>query len=840
MKNLNTTTTFGLFYLLIALISFQLFNTINVHQYDFLCIIFVFSFVVIYFIQLIIAKVKNKKRNVPNNAFDWLLLLTILEISSFNLNKVIPIFAHSANWVTFLLTITNVAMGYLLFPNQTEKNPILKKIATIIAASGIPLFIYFSIFLFPYSIYSIIGLLFFGLSIHVFTPLIFTIFFIYHLSKNTQKTDFSNWKYLTIGIVTPIIITIIFSEYWTIQTKKINQIINHKTINDNPEFPNWVEIAQQLPKNSITEKILKTGIVYPTYNDHSEFLFQNPLNQNTNEIPKHDPLVNIANAFSASTNLEENEKLKIIKCQYGRNYQFNEHLWGDEFLQTSAIVTNVLLMPQYRLAYTEKTITIQNTEEYNRGEAIYTFQLPANSAVSSLSLWINGEERKAAITTKLKAETAYKQIVGVEMRDPVTVSWKEGNSVIVRIFPCTKESPRKFKLGITSPLEFNTSKNTLTYRNIIFEGPNPEKAAESIKINTETPLENLSSDNISNAVNEIIDQNYKENWSYTFKAPNLSINQFNFQNQSYRVVPIVKSQVTTQFKQLYLDINATWTQNEINEALNLPGQKYIYVNHEFLEQGNANFKKGIESLKKFNFSVFPYYKIKDPTFSLVVTQNSSNTPNIEDLRLTSLNFNDTTKSSSEFHKKLNQWLQSSNQINVFALNQKPGNLVQSLSDIHAINVYQGNTTELVTFVKNQTHFTEANNDTVVSIPSAKISIVKQNNTNSKSIGSNHILRLFAYNHTMLNIGKKYITQPEKVTENQIQEAISANVVTPVSNLIVLETKEDYDRFKIKEIQNNSLENANMKSSGSVPEPHDWLLIILGLTFVFTYTVKQWK
>jgi hypothetical protein len=62
------------------------------------------------------------------------------------------------------------------------------------------------------------------------------------------------------------------------------------------------------------------------------------------------------------------------------------------------------------------------------------------------------------------------------------------------------------------------------------------------------------------------------------------------------------------------------------------------------------------------------------------------------------------------------------------------------------------------------------------------------------------------------------------------------VVTPVTNLIVLETKSDYDRFGIKD-NGASLKNASMKSSGAVPEPHEWLLILL-IVGVIIYLFTQ--
>ncbi|MFK7808781.1 MAG: hypothetical protein AB8F74_13340, partial [Saprospiraceae bacterium] len=75
-----------------------------------------------------------------------------------------------------------------------------------------------------------------------------------------------------------------------------------------------------------------------------------------------------------------------------------------------------------------------------------------------------------------------------------------------------------------------------------------------------------------------------------------------------------------------------------------------------------------------------------------------------------------------------------------------------------------------------------------------------------------------------NIGKNYF-QKDSMENNFIAAAKEAYVVTPVSSLVVLETQADYERFDIKKSK-NSLENASIGNSGAVPEPAEWLLIIL--------------
>jgi XrtN system VIT domain protein len=103
------------------------------------------------------------------------------------------------------------------------------------------------------------------------------------------------------------------------------------------------------------------------------------------------------------------------------------------------------------------------------------------------------------------------------------------------------------------------------------------------------------------------------------------------------------------------------------------------------------------------------------------------------------------------------------------------------------------------------------------------------------------MRLFSYNQILKKIGKGYF---KSGYENQdlIDIASTAHIVSPISSMIVLETKKDYERFDIEENEDglgnasnkNGLENATKSSSGAVPEPHEWcfiLLISFGLLFL---------
>jgi XrtN system VIT domain protein len=108
---------------------------------------------------------------------------------------------------------------------------------------------------------------------------------------------------------------------------------------------------------------------------------------------------------------------------------------------------------------------------------------------------------------------------------------------------------------------------------------------------------------------------------------------------------------------------------------------------------------------------------------------------------------------------------------------------------------------------------------------ADIALVKEQGQ-ARSNGPDHLMRLFAYNHIMQQAGQAGFARfPD--SSALVQTAKEAYVVSPVSSLVVLESEKDYERFDISDSE-ASLKNASAKSKGAVPEPHEWVLIFIGV------------
>jgi hypothetical protein len=102
-------------------------------------------------------------------------------------------------------------------------------------------------------------------------------------------------------------------------------------------------------------------------------------------------------------------------------------------------------------AYTEWIMVFKNTSSAQR-EARATVALPADSVVSRVTLWIDGEEREAAYAGRAEVKAAYKKVVR-RRRDPVLVTTYAPNRIMMQCFPVPPNGgTMKIKIGITSPL----------------------------------------------------------------------------------------------------------------------------------------------------------------------------------------------------------------------------------------------------------------------------------------------------------------------------------------------------------------------------------------------------
>ncbi|MFT5168574.1 MAG: XrtN system VIT domain protein [Saprospiraceae bacterium] len=826
----DKTIATGLFFLALSFILFA--STIDVYDTDFDVFSGVFfanfGLTFIYFFMLLWKNKRDTSRYFKFSNFGAnIILLQLFNISAYSLNRTITVFNISTNWLIWFLLLSNtLLLVYALWRNY--KSNWVNHLIVLISNVAILFHLYESIYIFQIYPIAFVGFWFFGIPLLTFVPILSMIAYI-KVVKGFLKNSAQFWPTTLITWV----LTIFLVSYVSLRFYKINTSIQqsfHQTRKpyEDKSLPGWLETSQSLQKDWVTERALKSGLVYSTADD----MFNTFSRMNINERIKHDPLVVIASFFNDGIDIPYEDRIKILRYMFDARHQTERKLWNGDNLSTSDIVTNVQLFPEYHLAYTEKTLKIINSKISRwRGqqEALYTFYLPEGSVVTSAALWINGIEEPAYLTTKEKADSAFNTIVGVELRDPLLLHWQEGNRVTVRIFPVTSDEARQFKIGVTTPLQ--EIDKQLVYENIDFEGPFWKGATESINVVTEGVLANISApfSFSTNGTSHTYLGAYKSDWSFGFDALPLSEQAFTFNEKSYHLQAHQKRAINFDAQEIYLDINAAWTKDELSKIWGMIKSKkaFVYSNNRIEQVTQENKAAIFKQLRSVNFTLFPFYKITNPTQALVISKSNQMTPTLSDLE------------GSVFIEKMSSFFKKNkNPLRLFNIEKEISPYLSTLKELRAIQLESGTTKELLSLLENKQFYQNQENDQTIVNQYGAFQIIENQDTTSANTSNapDHLMRLFAYNDILRKVGKNYFNKKELANE-LVDEAKEAYVVTPISSLIVLETQQDYDRFDIQKSK-NSLQNASIGNSGAVPEPKEWLLIMLVLLMTLYFYFRK--
>lgn len=101
--------------------------------------------------------------------------------------------------------------------------------------------------------------------------------------------------------------------------------------------------------------------------------------------------------------------------------------------------------------YTEWLYEVRNASNWQR-EADFIVQLPPGAVVSRVTLWVHGEPREATFAGRGQAEQAYQAVVN-RSRDPILVTSVAPDRIRVRMFPVPSGATMKARIGISQPLE---------------------------------------------------------------------------------------------------------------------------------------------------------------------------------------------------------------------------------------------------------------------------------------------------------------------------------------------------------------------------------------------------
>ncbi|GAA3973208.1 XrtN system VIT domain-containing protein [Mucilaginibacter dorajii] len=774
---------------------------------------------VVYLIVVLLTK--------PKRLAYWALVFILWFISAFALNREMNVFDTSVPWLCVAICVSCGAVILSAFADRFSNAA--KHLLIFFLGIAFLLFLYYSLYLTSMYIIGILAAIAIGISLHVFAPVALAVTTFIIIRRNVAGSR-SLKIALAAGVFIPVIACALFVWQWRGINKQVNQAINHNILSEG-KLPAWVVISQNIPKNDIAERIIKANLVYKTANLQDNWFWGNFHNTSFDEPLKHDPLVVIASIFSTQTNLEEHERIKILEAMYDSRHKAQERLWGGNKLTTSSVITNVKIFPEYRMAYTEKTLFVKNHEErtwWGGQEAIYTFHVPEGSVVSSLSLWIDGKEAKSRLTTRAKADSAYKTVVGVEVRDPSVVHWQEGNTVTARIFPCTATEARKFRVGVTSPLKLQGQQ--LTYESIYFDGPPADDASETIQVSfsKKPALFNLPGFEEINEGVFTADRKYQPDEEISFAVVPLADKPFAFAGSGYQLKEYKPQFTMFDPGTIYLDLNNSWTNTEFDSLWQSIKNKKVYYDDGGLKRLTDQNKTAVLArAQKLNFSLFPVNEIRDADNALLITKSTQTAPNLNDL------------DDSEFQKRLTTYLATAKPIRLYNVGTKLTPYLKALKEMRVFVYDDGGVQKLQSNLAKHLFLKSQEDDKHVVLDQSGVMIAQTADTTGSN-APDHLLRLFAYNDVMKKVGPHYFDKTY-VQPDIIKEAEQAYITSPVSSLIVLETQADYERFGI-DANKNSLANASMKSSGAVPEPGEWLLVLIAIAVInfLVYRAKYAK
>ena len=805
-------TLFSTLFLAISLVSRQF------HFYDYESIAIpslVFEFVYGTVVSFLILR--DKETYIHLTSF----LILNWFIGCFSLNTLIPIFQDLPIWV-YLATFTFCVSNFFIYNNSKGNSNTFY--CFFVNGFSFTVIIYFAVYLIPVTPYSFIGIIALGLGFYGLVPALVIAIHTWTVLRylNRNRIYFISFS---AGFSLVIISLIVFTIGLSIESNKIAKSAMVKSFNQNDDLPNYIAVSQNLKPNFFNEILLKKDIVYVGPDNFFSFgNFNSFNNQQFNERKTHNPFISIAYLFCKDPGLSDDDKINILKSNFDKRLETEEQLWSGEDLFTKTIKEDVKIYSDSRLAYTEITMNIAcEKKTWRDQEAIYSFQLPEGSVATSLSLWVNGIERKGVLTTKEKAAKAYRQIVGVENRDPSLMQWKEGNRVVVRVFPVNQQTPRTFKCGFTTPLTVEDSH--IKYQSLSIKGPNISNAEtiSRIQIVGNTEIETSKDFELKNGF-YINQSKGLDNWQAKMPLNKMHSNSFLWKDKVYEVKNIQETAIPFTPSEIILDLNSNWTNKQIESFVNLDQQNtYVFINGQKTAINKDNFKAIQLDFEELHYSLLPLYKLTKN--SLIITKSGTFSANFEDIE------------DSNYLQKIKTEAKQRN-IKVINISADINPFWQTVKEQKYVDYFQTSLRNSLQLIEKHQFIQFKTNTNSVNIEPARICIQENpKNNSSKNSGTNHIYRMYAFAKVLEEQVK---IQTDTLANNQYVElAKEANIVTPISSLIVLETDEDYKKNGIDK-NVNTLGNASINNDGAVPEPHEWLLIIIGTATLYFYYRKNKK
>lgn len=738
----------------------------------------------------------------------------IWEVCAENFLDPIPTLFHVL--LVGFVPIANAHLLWAIYKQKYERTTLLGWTSGI--ALGITIF-YSFIFL-PVSPISFIGILFLGVGFFGFSPM-FAYWATYKLRKyyrnaTATKNIGFNWRATIVGLIIAVSVVGISESRYLITNHGL-QLMTSKSVEDQNR---GVKLIRNFGDENYLLRLSKS---YRKSFYVSDTFYQliKPSNIQTNGIESEAYYrLNGINTDNMGT-----------PTRFGFSNEEVER-WQNRDISLITSVMEGSIDNDASLGYLEWTFEFQNNAEIGQGEAIGQIQLPKDSVVSRLTLWVNGEEREAAFAERTKVTEAYQKVVSSK-RDPVLVTTSGKDRVDMKCFPIMPNAGKmKVRIGITFPLVLDDNKSgllNLPYfreRNFVII----ENFQHKISLLATNELQ-ANSDALNIA---------REDRFYVMRG---------ILTESNLVTSAIRAERSEEKTSVWAKYDNTFIKQEIIENISTKPSRYIFVldTSKSMRSEKQNILFAIQDLpenKEISLILtngnglntemaYPHIingKPQGIAAKIVQTEFGGGTDNLPALIKA-------WELAKEDKNGVVIWIHSPQTFQFITSKDLAKKLVRSSNQTEIYNLPIGYGKDLVeneltdlNFLRNVSRFGDIKtylnrlisqlDNTTKGLKYARTIDTKAKETVDKKT-SKHMIRLWAFDEI------NEVLASEKDEVSAIELATKYQLVTPVTGAVVLETQEQYDEAGLNPVEKNVVH--------AVPETETYILMIIGLViFLFVY------
>lgn len=478
--------------------------------------------------------------------------------------------------------------------------------------------------------------------------------------------------------------------------------------------------------------------------------------------------------------------------------------------------------------YLEWIFEFRNVSAIDR-EARLSLMLPQDAVVSRATLWVNGEEREAAYAGRAEARKAYEKVAVQQRRDPLLVTTKGAGRILAQAFPVPRDGTLKMKIGMTIPLHadgdgrLSFALPAIADRNFTI-APN---ATHAIWIESKTRLTSSSpafkSASLANGHHRL--EGTLTESDLARLRPEVSIEQ-----KALRPLAIAHINGAPEIEQRMAPPSKTPPTDPL--IIVVDGSLRIRPHAAAINAALANITPGrsvglhIAAEPPINIAPAPWSaahatRIRTALEAHIFTGGQDNTPALTEALKTA---------STEPDARL-LWIHGPQPLRFEATASLLDQAAARIGTMPTVDHYavEPGPNELWPDAPwawrarlLPSHGNVAADLTRILTSPKPATIRRPASTEASTTaphGTDHIVRLWAHDEILSLMSK----DPEKNRTEATRLAADLRLVTPVSGAVVLETAAQYQAANLNPVEKGTVP--------TVPEPHEWALIILAMTLL---------